>query len=321
MLTQEKSLVFMGTPEFAVASLHALLNAGFRVAGVITAPDKPSGRGLQFHPSPVKKYALEHGLPVLQPEKLKDPVFLDSLRAWNPSLQVVVAFRMLPEVIWSLAPLGTFNLHASLLPQYRGAAPINWAVMNGEKETGITTFFLNHRIDEGSIIARESIPIGPDETAGDVHDRLMEKGAALVVKTVTDILAGNAKPIDQGSISTAGLLHTAPKIFKEDCRINWNRSAAEIHNFIRGLSPYPTAWCELTDQKKGIRTIKIFQAVLKNSPVTGIPGSLLSDGRNYLDVITGNGMISILQLQLEGKRTLPIADFLRGFSLEGCRFT
>ena len=235
----------MGTPEFAVESLKAIIGAGYHVRGVITSHDKPSGRGLRMHPSPVKEFAVEHNIPVLQPLKLKDPDFLEALRKWQADLQVIVAFRMFPEEVWSMPPLGTFNLHASLLPQYRGAAPINWAVMNGETKTGVTTFFLNHEIDKGSVILREETAISPDETAGDVHDRLMVIGAELVVKTIEGIASGKAGAIDQQLMENTAPLRPAPKLFKSDCKIDWNRDSVSIYNFIRGLSPHPAAWSEL----------------------------------------------------------------------------
>ncbi len=239
MPQKKPDIVFMGTPEFAVASLDAIVNAGYHVKGVVTSPDKPSGRGLQLHPSPVKEYAVNKGLPVLQPLKLKEPDFLEALRKWNADLQVIVAFRMLPEEVWAMPPLGTFNLHASLLPQYRGAAPINWAIMNGETKTGVTTFFLNHEIDKGSLIDFEETPIGENENAGDVHDRLMETGARLVVKTIEAIANGQVKPVEQSHSGLPEPLRPAPKIFKNDCRITWNTEVKKIHDFIRGTESIP----------------------------------------------------------------------------------
>ncbi len=312
-------IVFMGTPEFAVESLKAITGAGYPVKGVVTSPDKPSGRGLQFRSSPVKIFALENKIPVLQPLKLKDPEFLQSLRNWNADLQVIVAFRMLPEEVWSMPPLGTFNLHASLLPQYRGAAPINWAVMNGETTTGVTTFFLNHEIDKGSIILQEEIPISPEETAGEVHDRLMVIGAGLVLKTIEGIASRKTGSIEQHSLENVPL-RSAPKLFKTDCRIDWNRNAIPLYNFIRGLSPHPAAWSELMTAEGNIMKVKIFYARLINDSKAEVPGTLVTDNRNYLHVSTGEGMLSIERIQIEGKRQLSIREFLHGFSAAGCRF-
>lgn len=262
-------IVFMGTPEFAVESLKAILKAGFPVKGVVTSPDKPSGRGLQLQSSPVKLFALEKNIPVLQPLKLKDPDFLEALLNWQADLQVIVAFRMLPEEVWNMPALGTFNLHASLLPQYRGAAPINWAVMNGETKTGVTTFFLNHEIDKGSVIYQEETPIGPEETAGDVHDRLMVIGAELVVRTIKDIAAGKAAALEQHFMEFETLLHPAPKLFKSDCKIDWLRDSLSLYNFIRGLSPHPASWCELLTTRGEVQKVKIFFA----RPVNGKPSA------------------------------------------------
>ena len=313
-------IVFMGTPEFAVESLKAVIRAGYRVKGVVTSQDKPSGRGLQLRPSPVKVYALENNIPVLQPLKLKDPGFLESLRNLHADLQVIVAFRMLPEEVWSMPPLGTFNLHASLLPQYRGAAPINWAVMNGETKTGVTTFFLNHEIDKGSVIFREETDISPEETAGDVHDRLMIMGAHLVLKTIEGIISGKVAAIDQHLIENMVPLHPAPKLFKSDCKIDWNRDSLHLYNFIRGLSPHPSAWSELRTSEGEVLKVKIFFARTVNSSPSDIPGTLITDNRNYLHVSTGNGMIAIEQIQLEGKKQMNISQFLHGFSAAGCIF-
>ena len=313
-------IVFMGTPGFAVESLKAILDAGYTIRGVVTAPDKPSGRGLQLRATPVKEFALKNGLPVLQPEKLKDPDFLQALHAWHAGIQVVVAFRMLPEEVWNMPPLGTFNLHASLLPQYRGAAPINWAIMNGETRTGVTTFFLNHEIDKGSVIYQEETRIGPEETAGDVHDRLMHLGAKLVIKTLKDIISGEAGSVDQQQMVKAGALHPAPKIFRNDCRIDWNRNAISLHNFIRGLSPYPAAWTELVTSSGDPLLVKIFKSRPGEAVFREKPGTLVTDNRDYLSVVTGNGILNILHIQLEGKKQMDIIEFLRGFPLEKCRF-
>jgi methionyl-tRNA formyltransferase len=313
-------IVFMGTPEFAVESLKAIIKAGYPVKGVVTSQDKPSGRGLQLRSSPVKVFALENNIPVLQPLKLKDPDFLEALRNWHADLQVIVAFRMLPEEVWSMPPLGTFNLHASLLPQYRGAAPINWAVMNGEIKTGVTTFFLNHEIDKGSVIYQEETGILPGETAGDVHDRLMVIGADLVVKTIEGIFSGKVTAIDQHLIESAGTLHPAPKLFKPDCKIDWNRDSRSLYNFIRGLSPHPAAWSELVTGKGEVMKIKIFFAREATNSPGEIPGTLTTDNRNFLYVSTGDGGISIERIQLEGKKQMNTPEFLHGFPIAGCRF-
>ena len=313
-------IVFMGTPEFAVESLKTIIRAGYPVKGVVTSQDKPSGRGLQLRSSPVKIFALENNIPVLQPLKLKDPVFLEALRNWEADLQVIVAFRMLPEEVWSMPRLGTFNLHASLLPQYRGAAPINWAVMNGETKTGVTTFFLNHEIDKGSVICQEEIDISPEETAGDVHDRLMVIGADLVIKTIDGIASGKVAAIDQHLIENVLPLRPAPKLFKADCKINWSRDSISLYNFIRGLSPHPAAWSELLTGEGDVLKVKIFFARHVNMSNAEKPGTLVTDNRNFLHVSTGNGMISIERIQLEGKKQMNITEFLHGFSAANCRF-
>jgi methionyl-tRNA formyltransferase len=313
-------IVFMGTPEFAVESLKAVIRAGYPVRGVVTSPDKPSGRGLQLRPSPVKVFAQQNNIPVLQPLKLKDPDFLEALRQFHADLQVIVAFRMLPEEVWSMPPMGTFNLHASLLPQYRGAAPINWAVMNGETRTGVTTFFLNHEIDKGSVILREETGISPDETAGDVHDRLMVIGADLVVKTIEGIVAGKVAAVDQQLIENNLPLRPAPKLFKLDCKIDWNRDSEPLYNFIRGLSPHPAAWSEIRTGKGEVLKVKIFFARTVNSSHSGHPGTLATDNRDYLHVSTGNGRLAIEQIQLEGKKQMNISQFLHGFSAAGSTF-
>jgi methionyl-tRNA formyltransferase len=313
-------IVFMGTPEFAVESLKAIIGAGYQVKGVVTSQDKPSGRGLQLRSSPVKLFALENNIPVFQPLKLKDPEFLEALQSWHADLQVIVAFRMLPEEVWSMPPLGTFNLHASLLPQYRGAAPINWAVMNGETRTGVTTFFLNHEIDKGSVIYQEEISISPQETAGDVHDRLMIIGAGLVVRTIEGIYSGKITAIDQHLIQNIVPLRPAPKLFKPDCKINWSRDSLSLYNFIRGLSPHPAAWSELLTGSGEVLKVKIFFARLVEGLKAGQPGTPATDNRNYLHVSTGNGMIAIERIQLEGKKQMNTPEFLHGFSTAGCRF-
>ncbi len=306
-------IVFMGTPEFAVESLKAILEAGFPVKCVITSPDKPAGRGLKLHASPVKEFALQHHLPVLQPVKLKDPEFLTVLKSMQADLQVVVAFRMLPEEVWSLPKLGTFNLHASLLPQYRGAAPINWAVINGETKTGVTTFFINHEIDKGSVIFSEEIPVGRTETAGDVHDRLMALGAKLVVKTIAAIADGSASNHEQHLIEISGPLKSAPRILKNDCRIKWNMDSEAVYNFIRGLSPFPTAWSEIINTHGEILTVKIYFGTIVNRVHCRECGAIESDGKTYLCVAVKDGFINIESIHLQGKKRMGIAEFLRGF--------
>lgn len=306
-------IVFMGTPEFAVESLKAILEAGYPVKGVITSPDKPSGRGLQLHPSPVKVFASEHHLPVLQPLKLKDPVFLADLKKLEADLQVVVAFRMLPEEVWKMPRLGTFNLHASLLPQYRGAAPINWAVMNGETRTGVTTFLLNHEIDQGSVLFTESIDIGIKETAGDVHDRLMTIGARLVVKTIQALADGTVVEQNQRLMDVQEPLRTAPKIFRHDCRIRWDNPPEKIYNFIRGLSPYPAAWTEVITPNGEILSAKIFFGTVIHRSHCREYGAVESDGKSYLSIAALNGFINIESIQLQGKKQMGVAEFLRGF--------
>jgi len=302
-------IVFMGTPDFAVASLKALHEAGFQIAGVVTAPDKPAGRGLKLTPSPVKVYAAEQGMHILQPEKLRDRLFLEQLRSLQADLFVVVAFRMLPEVVWSMPRLGTFNLHASLLPQYRGAAPINWAVIHGEKVTGVTTFFIEKEIDTGKIIFQEEEPIHPEDTAGDVYLRLMEKGAALVVKTAASIFAGDYPQEDQKS---EGELRSAPKLFRENTEIDWTASSEKIHNLVRGLSPYPAAWTTLNDLN-----LKIYRSeiVTASDDEPAKPGELRSDGKHFLHFRTGDGWLAVKELQLQGKRKMGIEEFLRGYKL------
>jgi len=298
-------IVFMGTPEFAVASLDILVKNGHDIVGVVTATDKPAGRGKQLQQSAVKKYALEHGLRVLQPEKLKAPGFLEELAALQPDLQVVVAFRMLPEVVWNLPPLGTINLHGSLLPAYRGAAPINWAVINGETETGVTTFFLQQEIDTGSIIQQAKMPIGPNETAGEVHNRMMALGAKTLLQTVNDIQAGNAQgtPQDMG-----GNYPHAPKIFREDCQIKWDQPIDAVYNHIRGLSPYPAAWTVLDG-----KTLKIYRAHTEHTPHQETPGTLDTDGKTHLRFATQGGHLYVDELQLEGKKRLSTKEFLLGW--------
>jgi methionyl-tRNA formyltransferase len=316
MPVNNPAIVFMGTPEFAVASLDAIIHAGFTIKGVVTSPDKPSGRGLQLHPSPVKKYALEHHLPVLQPLKLKDPVFLKELQNLGADLQVIVAFRMLPMEVWSMPPLGTFNLHASLLPQFRGAAPINWAIINGETKTGVTTFFLNDEIDKGSVIYSNETPIGENETAGEVHDRLMIIGAQLVVKTISDIVRGKVEPVEQQHMANSEPLKPAPKIFKNDCRIQWNDNADKIHDFVRGLSPYPAAWSTMILHDGEILSMKIYNGRPEIGKHELFPGAIVSDGKQYLKVAVVDGFYYVYQLQIQGRKQITVNEFLRGFNFE-----
>jgi methionyl-tRNA formyltransferase len=301
-------IIFMGTPDFAVASLDILVRHGYDIAAVVTAPDKPAGRGQKLSESAVKKYAIEKGLRILQPEKLKSPEFIQTLRDLKADLQIVVAFRMLPEVVWNMPPKGTFNLHASLLPQYRGAAPINWAVMNGEKESGVTTFFLQHEIDTGNILFREKVSIGENETAGELHDKLMETGRSLVLKTVQAIEKNSYKEVPQDELLPGEILKHAPKIFKEDCRIDWSKSLDEVHNHIRGLSPYPAAFTEF----RGLG-MKIFKASRLYGAHKEAAGTFLSDGKNYLHVAMPQGYLQLEEIQLEGKKRMNAAEFLRGF--------
>lgn len=313
MPVHDPRIVFMGSPEFAVGSLKAIVDEGYRVVGVVTVPDKPSGRGQRITESPVKQYASQLNLNVLQPAKLRDEVFLQQLRLLEADLQVVVAFRMLPEAVWKMPALGTINLHASLLPQYRGAAPINWAIINGETQTGVTTFFINHDIDTGSILLRDEIEIQPDETAGELHDRLMDKGAKLIIKTLDDIFGGRHRTIEQDAIGISGALKTAPKISKADCRINWHQRTRDIYNFIRGLSPSPCAWSEISCMDKARQIIKIYSAEEVHQPNSANPGTIETDGSNFLMVATASGYLSIKILQLQGKKKLEISEFLRGF--------
>ena len=302
-------IIFMGTPEFAVASLDALLQAGCNIVAVVTAPDKPAGRGQKIHESAVKQFAVEKGIEVLQPIKLKDPEFHEKLKSLNADLQVVVAFRMLPEAVWNMPPKGTINLHASLLPYYRGAAPINWAVINGEKETGVTTFLLQHEIDTGNILFSEKVPVTETETAGDIHDKLMHTGAGLLVKTVKSIESGNYTPVAQSQLAsgTKEFPH-APKLFKEDCLINWNQPAIKVYNLIRGLSPYPTAYTVFKE-----KSLKIYFAELLAKEPGIQPGGFLTDDKTYLHFACLDGFISVKDIQLEGKKRMNVEEFLRGF--------
>jgi methionyl-tRNA formyltransferase len=318
MKGNELRIVFMGTPDFAVASLKALLDGSYNVVGVITAPDKPAGRGNQLTQPAVKKYAVENNLKVFQPEKLKNPEFITELESLKADLQVVVAFRMLPEVVWNMPQMGTFNLHGSLLPQYRGAAPLNWAVINGEMKTGVTTFLLDHEIDTGKIIFKKETPIGENETVGDIHDRLMEIGAKLVVETIEAIAEGNIQPIPQTELIEGTEIKHAPKIFKEDCKIDWNKDSESIRNLIRGLSPYPAAWTTLIHKKMGteIQT-KLFFAQKVILGKTTEPGTIETDGKKYLNVACQKGWLQITDLQIAGKKRMKTDEFLRGFQQIG----
>jgi len=333
MKKEDLRILFMGTPEFAVKSLKALVENNYNVVAVITMPDKPAGRGYKLQASPVKQYAIEKGLTVLQPENLKDESFLVQLKELRIDLQVVVAFRMLPEVVWSMPSKGTFNLHSSILPQYRGAAPINWAIINGEKETGVTTFFLSHEIDTGDIIFREKTTITNSDNAETLHDRLMVMGAQLVLKTVNAVIEGSVTSIPQDELYANKIeLKPAPKIFKDDCRVNWNKDTEVIFNFIRGLSPYPAAWTELhrpeTDE---VLRVKLFASMLSeevdsedlkngattqdNEATTLENGSITTDNKSYLNVLTANGFLAITDLQLSGKKRMNVIDFLNGYKL------
>lgn len=332
MKATDLRIVFMGTPEFAVASLDALVKAGYNIVGVITAPDKPAGRGMKMNESAVKKYAAEHGLKVLQPDKLKNPSFTDELKSLKADLQIVVAFRMLPEIVWNMPPMGTINVHGSLLPQYRGAAPINWAVINGEKETGVTTFKLKHEIDTGDILLQESFPIGDDETAGEVHDRMKEIGAALLVKTVDGLAGGTLeerpqrKERPQSTVNSpqtsigflqstvdrgpSTMLKHAPKIFTETCKIDFTKTVEEVHNLIRGLSPFPGAFTELNG-----KMLKIYRSKKETSSYPSKEGKYETDGKTFLKFRCNNGYVHVLELQLEGKRKMTVEEFLRGYRI------
>lgn len=305
-----KRIVFMGTPDFAVTSLDAIVQAGYEVGAVVTVPDRQMGRGMKINFSPVKNYALEHNLPLLQPEKLRDQTFIDALKAVNADIFVVVAFRMLPQVVWSMPPMGTFNLHASLLPQYRGAAPINWAIINGETETGVTTFLLNEKIDEGKILMQRTTPISADDTAETLHDRLAAMGASLTVETLDAIFAGTIQPQPQPAAET---LKPAPKIFKQDCIIKWDESGEKIMNFVRGLSPYPAAMTTMTNANGEPITMKIFATEYEKAE-NSIIGEIKSDGKKMLKIGVNNGFIKILSLQISGKKKISVEEFLRGYN-------
>lgn len=300
-------IVFMGTPDFAVASLKALLDAGEHVVAVVTAPDKPAGRGQKLHQSAVKVFAEANNLPVLQPEKLKNPEFIETLKSYKADLHVVVAFRMLPEIVWNMPPMGTINVHASLLPQYRGAAPINHAVINGEKVTGVTTFLLQHEIDTGNILLSKEVAIEENDTAGILHDKLMHAGAETLIRTITALKNNTLSPIPQEDIATAELKH-APKIFKGDCLINWDDRTSKVYNLIRGLSPYPAAYTYL----KG-KLLKIYEGEKVMEPHSHTPGEVCSDGKTFLKFATKDGFINLKTVQIEGKKRMEIHEFLKGY--------
>jgi len=313
-MAKQLKVVFMGTPEFAVQSLDSIVKSNHKVVGVITSADKPAGRGKKLRASAVKEYAVAHQLPLLQPEKLKNPDFLAELKALNADIFVVVAFRMLPELVWNMPPMGTFNLHASLLPQYRGAAPINYAIINGEKESGATTFFLDKKIDTGRIILQKKCSIADTDDAGDLHDRLMDLGGDLVVETLDLIASGNYKTIDQLESSTE-TLKPAPKIFKDDCRINFKQDVNTCYNHIRGLSPFPGAFTEIISPEGKVFLLKIFKTE-HISNTNAVAGSIITDGKNSLEISCKNGNLRILQLQLQGKKRMTTEDLLRGFKID-----
>lgn len=316
MTKQDLRIVFFGTPEFAVASLKRLVDGGYNIVAAVTMPDKQAGRGRHIMQSDVKKYAEKSGIPLLQPEKLKDGTFIDALRSFNADLFIVIAFRMLPEIVWGMPPLGTFNLHASLLPKYRGAAPINWAVINGETETGVTTFFLQHEIDTGDIIQQKHVEIGITDNVGIVHDKLMELGADMVVETVDNLINGTVKPIPQDRLTAGMPVIPAPKIFKDTCHINWNRPAMTVYNHIRGLSPYPAAWNRFDKDGKEFQ-LKIYETGLPETNVaTGQTPGTVSVRKDKVFVACSDGELELLSIQLSGKKRMGIPEFLRGFNLE-----
>lgn len=308
-------IIYMGTPDFAVAPLKTLVDSGFNVVAVVTGEDKPQGRGRKVLPTPVKEFAVEHGIPVLQPAKLKDEAFLAELKSFNADLQVVVAFRMLPEVVWAMPKLGTFNLHAALLPQYRGAAPINWAVINGETKTGVTTFFLDKDIDTGRIMLKQEVDILPEDNAGTIHDKLMVVGSELVKKTVEMIISGDVKTVAQSElISSDTVLKPAPKIFKEDCRLDFSKDGISIKNLVRGLSPYPAAFTTLKIKDKEMN-VKVFEVGFEPDSSEKETGKVITDNKNFIKISCQNGYIQLLDIQLEGKKRMKTEDFLRGVKL------
>ena len=318
MNRQDFRIVFMGTPDFAVGSLRALVEGGYNVVAVVTMPDKPVGRHQsELSQSAVKQYAVAHNIPVLQPEKLKDPDFLEELRSYRADLQVIVAFRMLPEAVWDMPPHGTFNLHASLLPQYRGAAPINWAIINGDTETGVTTFLLDHEIDTGRIIHQARTPISEDDNVETVHDRLRDIGAGVVTQTVDDIIAGNIRPIDQDTLTADTEIRHAPKIFKDTCRLAFDLPVKRAFDFVRGMSPYPAAWTELVEENGKRTMLKIYATTREETSVAEAPGTVLTDGKTFFKIAFPDGYLALTQLQLAGKKRMTVSDFLRGYHPEG----
>lgn len=316
MTKQDLRIIYMGTPDFAVGPLKTLVESGFNIVAVVTGMDKPQGRGRKIQPTPVKEFAVEHNIPVLQPEKLKNPEFIEELKSYKADLQIVVAFRMLPEVVWDMPKMGTFNLHAALLPQYRGAAPLNWAVINGEKKTGVTTFMLDKDIDTGRIMLQREVEILPADNVGTVHDKLMIVGQDLVKETVEKLLEGNMKFIDQDSlIGKDTQLKHAPKIFKEDCRINFENDAESIHNLVRGLSPYPAAFTTINVKGKTMN-LKVFETEVEITDNHDVPGTLKTDNKTFAKISCKNGWIYLSDVQLEGKKRIKIIEFLRGINLE-----
>ena len=318
MNRQDFRIVFMGTPDFAVGSLRALVEGGYNVVAVVTMPDKPVGRHQsELSQSAVKQYAVAHNIPVLQPEKLKDPDFLEELRSYRADLQVIVAFRMLPEAVWDMPPHGTFNLHASLLPQYRGAAPINWAIINGDTETGVTTFLLDHEIDTGRIIHQARTPITEEDNVETIHDRLRDIGAGVVTQTVDDIIAGNIRPIDQDTLTADTEILHAPKIFKDTCRLAFDLPVKRAFDFVRGMSPYPAAWTELVEENGKRTMLKLYATTREETTVAEAPGTVLTDGKTYFKIAFPDGYLALTQLQLAGKKRMTVTDFLRGYHPEG----
>ncbi len=316
-MERDLRIIYMGTPEFAVEPLRAIINAGYKVLAVVTAPDKPAGRGQKLQHSAVKEFALEHGLEVLQPVSLKNPEFISELKSYKTNLQVVVAFRMLPEIVWQMPEYGTLNLHASLLPQYRGAAPINHAIINGETQTGLTTFFIEKEIDTGNILRFKEMPILPEDNAGILHDKLMIAGGELMLETLRMIGTGNVEAKSQQSLITQhSSLKAAPKIFKNDCKINWDKPCESIHNLVRGLAPFPCAFTNFITQNGEQKQIKIYRTSLKSGKTAESPGTIISDQKKILGVVCRDGTIMIEELQMEGKKRMNTSDFLRGIKIE-----
>jgi len=315
LMDKKLRILFMGTPEFAVSSLEALFKSNYTIVGVVTAPDRPAGRGQQLRESAVKAYAMKQHLKILQPSNLKDPEFINELEELNANLQIVVAFRMLPEAVWKMPALGTFNLHASLLPNYRGAAPINWAIINGESESGLTTFYINENIDTGDIIMQERMNIGESETAGELHDRMMEKGSQLVLRTVQAIERNETSTINQSSLLDNSENKPAPKINKDTCKINWNDNIDSVYNMVRGLSPYPGAFTHLITPSGENIMLKIFQ-MEKEYNSESKPGSLITDGKNNISIEAVEGSLKLLEVQIAGKKRNSVVDFLRGFNID-----